>query len=279
MHVSLVNFMGDEPTSINPYQSTSETESESTLPSDAMTPAPGDMASAYLIAVRVLRIAWPTMLLIYLIVRLPLDTGIAYFGRDVVTVSDLAGYARLQQAAEFWIGSITSGALIAAALTALDRRKFGVAHSYGMSLRRYGKILTTQFLFGLLLFVGLVCLVVPGVWFGVRAILAFSIAIDANVHGPTAIRRSFELTRGRFWEAAGYAAAVSTAILLITVFYMLAVGVFAVLSETVSWSPVTGDNLWIMEAACTLLYFFSASFSAALLSSAYRRLVALEGHE
>ena len=49
--------------------------------------------------------------------------------------------------------------------------------------------------------IGVLLLVIPGIYFLVRAIYADSIAVAENAHGPTAIRRSFELTRGRFGES------------------------------------------------------------------------------
>lgn len=231
------------------------------------------MASAYLIAMRVIRsIGWK-LLFVYSLVWLPLNLWLAYIDREAEQWDEISAGFRVQQSVEFWIGSIVTGALIVMAMTMLDGKKPSLSSAYGGSLHRYGKVLTTRFCYGVLLVLGLVLLVVPGLYFAFRSLYAVEIAVRENVHGPTAIRRSFELTEGRSKETMGYLAAIFGVYLLATLAFVGSTFAFLIIGEFVPDFEIPEDQFWIFEGLLAMVFAVPVIFSVALAYSGYRRLV------
>ena len=231
------------------------------------------MASAYLIAMRVIRsIGWK-LLVAYSLVWLPLDLWLAYLDRDSEQWDEIRAGFRMQQTVEFWIGSIVTGALIVMVMMMLDGKKPSLSMAYGVSLHRYIKLLTTRFCFGVMVALGLICFIVPGLYLAARSLYALEIAVRENVHGPTAIRRSFELTEGRLKETAGYLAAIIGGYVLTTIAYVTACVGVILIGEIAPDFEFPMEQLWIFEGLSAIIFFVPLIFSVALAYSGYRRLV------
>lgn len=257
----------------NPYAAPSSTESVSRQVFTGESSDTPPVASAYLIAMRVIRsIGWK-LLLVYSLVWVPLNLWLAYLERDAEAWDDFRAGFRVQQTVEFWIGSIVTGALIVMTMMMLDGKRASLAGAYGGSLHRYFKLLTTRFCFGAVVVLGLVCLILPGLYFAVRSLYAVEIAVRENVHGPTAIRRSFELTEGRFKETAGYLAAIFGVYLLSLVALIGVTLALVIVSEVVPNLAIPEDKYWVFEGLLAMAFAVPVIFSVALAYSGYRRLV------
>jgi hypothetical protein len=75
--------------------------------------------------------------------------------------------------------------------------------SLRFGLRRLGSVIWLSTLASLGIFVGLLLLVVPGVYLAVAWSVAIPVLLGENLRGRKALGRSRALIRGRFWPAAG----------------------------------------------------------------------------
>jgi hypothetical protein len=140
----------------------------------------------------------------------------------------------LQQHAALWFGVIATAAAISIIAATYDGRSQGFFRAMGEGIRQWPKLWTTVFLYWIVCAVGLIVLVVPGVIFAVRGLYAVNIAAAEDVYGPTAITRSYALTRGRFWETLRRGLVIVGVYLLVALIYaciavpieLLAVGAF-----------------------------------------------------
>jgi hypothetical protein len=88
----------------------------------------------------------------------------------------------------------------------------GDAFSYGFS--RLGSILLVSILVALIVIGGLILLIIPGIIFAVKLIVAIPALVVENRRGTDAISRSWSLTTGHFWHVLGtwFVAAIIAAI-------------------------------------------------------------------
>lgn len=102
------------------------------------------------------------------------------------------------------------GGIIASAgiLHSLDLSAAGVTPTFksaiGAGFAYWPRMWFANFLFGLAAIFGLILLIVPGVIVFVRCSILEPIVVRESVTGVTAIQRSFALTKGRFWQLAGW---------------------------------------------------------------------------
>jgi hypothetical protein len=75
--------------------------------------------------------------------------------------------------------------------------------SLRFGLKRLGAVIWVSILAGLGIFVGLLLLVVPGVYLAVAWSVAIPVLLGENLRGSAALGRSRALVRGRFWPCAG----------------------------------------------------------------------------
>lgn len=88
--------------------------------------------------------------------------------------------------------------------SALAEEPLTPAQAVRLALKRMPTMLVAYVIAGLLIVVGLVLLILPGVWIGGSiTMLAPVIAIE-KVRSVEGIRRSFELVRGRWWPTVGF---------------------------------------------------------------------------
>lgn len=65
------------------------------------------------------------------------------------------------------------------------------------------KLLVTGLLVALLIWLGILLLLLPGMWFAGRSLFSSTIVVLEGRSGRDAVRRSFALTRGQFWRLSG----------------------------------------------------------------------------
>ena len=206
----------------------------------------------------------------YLIVWLPLGMAIAYVDYHHIAEDDFASSYRLENAGQMWIGIIAVGAILSVASVAADRGKPTFSEAIGVGLARWGNLWTSYFCYGIVAAFGLILLVIPGIYFMVRAVYADVIAVSEQAHGPTAIRRSFELTKGRFWETF----AVCLTIMGVYAATLIAFGAiyFSILAAIEIYN-FGNEFEWILDGLVSLLFGIAACFSSVYLYCWYRKLL------
>ncbi len=75
--------------------------------------------------------------------------------------------------------------------------------SLRLALQRLGSLVWLSILMGIGLTLGFALCIVPGVWLAVAWSLAFVALVAEDLNGSSALRRSYELVRGRWWATFG----------------------------------------------------------------------------
>jgi hypothetical protein len=181
----------------NPYEApASEVFAPAEGPIDAPTTFGGKLAQGFqlffgnfpLIAGVVLTVWFPANLLIEL----------AFFGRE--DTSDAMARMQLNNVAEVLLGPIVNGALIGLLAQRMNGRKVGYGAAMGVGLRNWGRVFAARFFASLLIIVGLIALIVPGIILAVRYALIDEVVVLEGVAGPEVRARSTELVRGQGWQ-------------------------------------------------------------------------------
>lgn len=117
----------------------------------------------------------------------------------------LAMELRVSNLIEFACGPIYVGAL----LYALSNIKQGLTTKYPEAMshgaNRSFKLLATRLSTGLIIFLGLLALIVPGIILWLRFTLVDMVVVLEDINGSTARKRSTELTKRRRWKIFGAA--------------------------------------------------------------------------
>jgi len=137
---------------------------------------------------------------VIVVIWLPLDLLSSYMDYFVFGPDDLRKSFKFSRFLDNFIGIIATAAVISIGYSSCagERPAFGSAMS--VAARAWGRMWWTRFLTGLMLVLGLLLLIIPGLYLLVRLALVEPVAVCERVSGSTAMRRSFELTRGRFWQ-------------------------------------------------------------------------------
>lgn len=119
------------------------------------------------------------------------------------------------------IGALTSpllgGAIAKAAGDLYLAREPQLGDTIAFTLRRFGALLLIAILTGLAVVLGLLLLVIPGIFLMVRLYFG-SIAVVLEGQGASdGMRRSFELTKGRFWPLLGAAIVIFIITVVVTI--------------------------------------------------------------
>jgi hypothetical protein len=120
----------------------------------------------------------------------------------------------------------------------------------------------TRFLSGLAIILGCLLLFAPGLYLMIRLSLVESVAVCEHVSGSTAMRRSFELTRGWVWKLFVLGAAFG-AIMVMMMVCVVVPGIF-----------IPALDHWLVDAATTLIADFVGAYGTLCLYSAYVTLAA-----
>jgi hypothetical protein len=156
------------------------------------------------------RHAFPLWKLVAIVVALPaaLDGAVGVAERQVSDSADSSsGSLVVLQLLVLVVSVIASFLATAAAYRLVADAYLGRPVDPGTSLRfglkRVGAVMWVSLLAGLGIFVGLLLLVVPGVYLAVAWSVAIPVLLGENLRGTAALGRSRALVRGRFWPCAG----------------------------------------------------------------------------
>jgi hypothetical protein len=98
---------------------------------------------------------------------------------------------------------VLTGAITRAVAAEVAGEDPGVEQSYRFGFHRLGSVLLVSVLIGLATIGGLILLVIPGIYIGVRLALGIEALVVEGRRGTQAMRRSWELVGGHWWHAFG----------------------------------------------------------------------------
>jgi uncharacterized protein YybS (DUF2232 family) len=99
------------------------------------------------------------------------------------------------------IWAILQAAMLRGAAQATIGDPVDVEASYRWGLSRFGSVLLVAFLVGIVVGVGFILLIIPGIIFLVFLSVSEPALIVENRRGTEALKRSWDLVRGHFWHA------------------------------------------------------------------------------
>jgi ABC-type Fe3+ transport system permease subunit len=197
-----------------------------------------------------------------LLVWIPLDLISSYFDAFVFEEDDYGKSFRLSQALDSVFGIITTAAVTFATFGALSGNTPGFGASLAKGFRCWGRMFWARFLSGLMIVVGLILLIIPGIYLAVRLMLIEAIVVAEGVTGNVAIQRAMRLSEGRFWRIAGLSLTVGFFVTLPCLLVVLPVYFF-----------VDAEN-WLIDAAVSIVCEVILAFPAICFACTYRLLIA-----
>jgi len=130
---------------------------------------------------------------------------------------------RLSQIIEGFFGPVYVGAILHTLAERRQGRTVGYFEAMSVSLRGWGRLFGARFFTGLIILLGFVALIVPGIILVVRFALVDPIVVLEGRNGPEARSRSEEMTEGRRWQI------LLAGLLFYGTFLPLAIGLYAAL--------------------------------------------------
>jgi hypothetical protein len=192
-----------------------------------------------------------------LVIWVPLEILSSYMDTFVFGPDDIRKSFKFAQFLDNFIGIIATAAVTSIGYRATlgEKATFKEAMSVGFS--SWGRVWWTNLLSVLAIILGLLLLIVPGIFLLVRLALVDTIAVCEYVSGGAAMRRSYELTKGRFWLLFGLG--------LILGFMTIGLIVCTVLPAIL----IPALDHWLVDAATSLLADLFVAFLTLCMVSAY----------
>jgi hypothetical protein len=144
------------------------------------------------------------------------------------------------------IWAILQAAMLRGAAQATIGDPVDVEASYRWGLARFGSVLLVAFLVGIVVGVGFLLLVIPGIIFLVFLSVSEPALIVENRRGTEAMSRSWNLVRGHFWHA----------LVVILVAYIITLVVQGILRA------IGGDNWFVAWIFTAIAQIITAPFTA-----------------
>lgn len=194
-----------------------------------------------------------------------MDLFTSYLDQYLIDPDDFVTSMRVQQLAEFFLGTLASCAITAVVIETLAGRQASWRSAFSTAFQRYWCIWTTRLCVGVISVIGLLLFIAPGVYFMVRSIYAESAAVAEGVHGPTAIRISFQLTENRFGETFAVCA-------IIVCCYVASFLVYLAIMIPVALFVDEQPGTWALNAVLAQVMVPAFIFANLLAYCWYRRL-------
>ena len=142
-------------------------------------------------------------------------------------------------------GIIATAGVVSIGYEALTGRKVEFRAAISAGFASWGRMWWTRFLSALVLFLGFLLLVVPGIYLLVRLSLVEPVIVQERISGSAAMRRSFQLTEGRFWLVFKLGLVVLGIIVLAFVVFVLPTAFVPALDH---WLIDAASNLFVMSS-------------------------------
>ena len=145
------------------------------------------------------------------------------------------GSIKLQRFFDNFFGIIAFGGIVHALMTKTNRQTPSYGDAIGTGFKFWGKLWITRFIVTICVVLSFIALILPGIYVTVRLMCSFTVVITEDNWATDAIRRSFELTKGRFWILLGY----GTLILSVIVVFAITLAIpFVMIPELDNWMVV-----------------------------------------
>lgn len=141
--------------------------------------------------------------LIVMLVWVPCELLSSYMDTFVFGEDDLRKSFKFTQFLENFFGIIATAGVIHVALHHDSAERPGLARSFAEGLKNWPRMWWTRLLSSILLVLSLLLLVIPFFYLYPRLALTESVVVSEHLSGSAAMRRSQDLTHGRYWPVAG----------------------------------------------------------------------------
>lgn len=126
-------------------------------------------------------------------------------GSETASLREVANWTRLWQLLlDATFGFVASLMYILLADADMNGKKVTFHDLFRRSLRIYPKALGTSIMMGVSLAFGFLCLIIPGIYFTVLWSFMLPIVAVLNLYGWSAMKKSTELVKGRWFKTFGY---------------------------------------------------------------------------
>ncbi|MEO6593646.1 MAG: glycerophosphoryl diester phosphodiesterase membrane domain-containing protein [Planctomycetota bacterium] len=150
--------------------------------------------------------------------------------------------------------NILTGAVTFGVVQQLRQKPAGIGSAISQGLSSFGRVLGTSLLCGIRIGVGLLLLVIPGIYESVRLFVAIPAAVMEGKSGGRAIERSATLVRGSGWALFGA--------LLLAGLISAVLGMIGVFMLHASNEDFTSTPAWFDIGLAVVLGPFSATMAA-----------------
>lgn len=186
------------------------------------------------------------------------DAISAYVDLHIIGPDDFKNSFRLTKFLDLWIFIIPDAAVVYVTLRYLSGNTVGFRETFGGGFWIYWKMWLTRFM-GYLSMLTLILFIFPGIYLMIRWSLAEIAVVEDGRCGTAAFGRSWELTRGKFWQVSGVMLA---GMLPLLVGLAMTFGVYWVIPE---------DN-WILDAGLSMILSLIVPFYMIYLTVYYHQL-------
>lgn len=174
------------------------------------------------------------------------------FGRD-----NFRSSFKLARFLDNFFGIIATAGVVSITSAACSGQPATFGEAIGAGFSAWGRMFWTRLLAGLAIIFGLLLLIVPGVFLLVRFCFAESVAVVEHTSGTDALARSFEITKGRFWQTLGFCLVVAL-LIVVPVIVVILPGMF-----------IPALDHWLIDAATSLAADVLASFATVTFLCGY----------
>ena len=198
-----------------------------------------------------------TWVAMVLAVWLPIELGSSYMRYFVVTVEEVDRFDRMNMVLENLIGIVVLGGVIQIGSDAWHRQPISWLKGLAAGLAAWPRLLVTRIVIGIAVVLGLLLLVLPGLYLAVRTALAEVSSVLEQNAGTKAMRRSIDLTSGKFFRYV---------LLIFTTYPPLFI--FAALLD---WPRVLFPHLdhWLVAAALRMLIYLAEPWIILIFVAAF----------
>jgi hypothetical protein len=153
---------------------------------------------------RLLAPCLPSAIALHLAVWIPGNLAISYM--DTFHFSENEVYRSFQF--NGWVQSLWGNLAVGGILYMLCQQILGrpctFGNAVGAAFSNWGRLWVASFISGLMMIVGFLLLIIPGLIVLVRTTFANSAAVDAQMSGSSAVQESWDVSKGSFWLIFGY---------------------------------------------------------------------------
>ena len=236
---------------INPY----------TPPASSIPPSEENPLSTWNILAKSWRIFTAHFLAISVVVMtvwIPCDLLSSYMDNFVFGEEDVMQSFKLIQFLENFFGIIATAGVISLILRRLSGEAAGPGSALAQGLACWPRMWWTRFLSGVILILAFLLLIVPFFMLYPCILMAECSVVAEGRSGMAAVRRSIELTRGRYWLLFRLAVLPLLAIVVISMALFTLPEVFPQMDH------------WLVEAALSVLCSICAAFDTVVIYCAYQ---------